>query len=334
MGRSQIPLVSDTPRWMLLRDQKPVVEHVVTDQAESFLWRLDDYPWERNVWNVHPEYEIHLVRNASGIALVGDHIERFEPGYLAIVGSYLPHDWVTPTLPGELIEGRDIVLQFDPDRVRRAAVLLPECAELGPFLALARRGLAFHGEARRSGAQDLELMGSMRGLERLALFLRLLHRMAVSDEYRVLSSPGFAPNLDGQAQDAIQQALAYLLKNFTGDVRLPDLSRLLGMSDWAFSRFFRKNTGNTFTDYVATLRTGLACKLLAETNLPVTSICFEVGYTNVSNFNRIFRTHRGMTPSAYRRLAGQRMTKRRDPANEGLPQSSMQESIGSSLGRG
>ena len=60
---------------MTLREQvssrAPVVEHIVTDVRESFLWRLDNYPWERNVWNVHPEYEIHLVRKCDGVALVG-----------------------------------------------------------------------------------------------------------------------------------------------------------------------------------------------------------------------------------------------------------------------
>ena len=83
----------------------PVFERVVTGHDETFLWRCDDYPWERNVWNVHPEVEIHLVRHASGVALIGDHIGAFEPGHLAMVGGGLPHDWVTPTQGGEVIRG-------------------------------------------------------------------------------------------------------------------------------------------------------------------------------------------------------------------------------------
>ncbi len=81
------------------------------------------------------------------------------------------------------------------------------------------------------------------------------------------------------------------------------------MSEWACSRFFKKNSGNSFTDYVAQLRVGHACKLLSETDLPVTDICFEVGYGNVSNFNRVFRLQRGLTPSAYRRLARNRVSR-------------------------
>ena len=106
----------------------PAFEHIVTEASDSFLWRLDDYPWERNVWNFHPEYEIHLLRKSSGVVLVGDHIGEFGPGYLTIVGGGLPHDWVTAVQPGELIEGRDIVLQFDAQRLRGSAV--PQWARL------------------------------------------------------------------------------------------------------------------------------------------------------------------------------------------------------------
>ncbi len=285
----------------------PVLEHIVTDATESFVWRCDDYPWERNVWNAHHEYEIHLVRNTAGVALVGDHIEPFEPGYLAIVGSGLPHDWVTATAPGEVIRERDIVLQFDPDRVRKAAALFPEIAGIDPFLAEAQRGMAFQGETRRTGAALLEAMGDVRGLERLVLFLRLLQVLA-SGDYKVLSSSGFVPKMDEAAQTNIHSALSYILANFTHDIHLPDLAGRLGMSDWAFSRFFKKNTGNTFTDYVTMLRLDYACKLLAGSDMPVAEVCFEIGYVNVSNFNRVFRSHRGIQPSAYRRLARQRST--------------------------
>lgn len=287
----------------------PVREHIVTESTETFLWRCDDYPWERNVWNVHPEYEIHLVRNAAGVAMIGDHIEPFECGYLAIVGSGLPHDWVTATAPGEIIRGRDIVLQFDPDRVREAAALFPEIGELGPFLTNALRGLAFQGETRRRGADLLEAMRQVSGLGRLMLFFQLLQVLSTG-EYRTLSSRDFAPEAGDAALTTIQSAWTYILANFKRDIHLPDLAKRFGMSEWAFSRFFRKHSGNNFTDYVTTLRLGYACKLLADSDMPVTDICFEIGYANVSNFNRTFRKRRGMTPVAYRRLAKQRVTHR------------------------
>lgn len=289
----------------------PVYERVVTGEAETFLWRCDDYPWERNVWNVHPEIEIHLVRRASGVALVGDHIGAFEPGHLALVGGGLPHDWVTPTRPGEVIRGRDIVVQFLPGRLRAAAALLPEMAEIDRLLTESARGLAFYGETRRRGADLMEAMESAAGLDRLALFLRLLRTLASGEERRFLSSDGFTPSTDHRALDAAAAASGFIVENFRTDIRLGDLACHLGMSEWACSRFLKKTCGNSFTDMLAQLRIGHACKLLSETDLPVTDVCFEIGYGNVSNFNRVFRLQRGLTPSAYRRLARNR---RRAPA--------------------
>ncbi len=166
-------------------------------------WRCDDYPWERNVWNVHPEYEIHLIRNASGIALVGDHIEPFEPGYLAIVGSGLPHDWVTATAPGEVIRGRDIVLQFDRERLRRRRrSCFPELAR--PRAVPRRwRCAGSPSTARPAGSAPsmLEAMRDVSGIERLTLFLRLLGLMAARGEYKVLSSANFTPDTDDASHE-------------------------------------------------------------------------------------------------------------------------------------
>ena len=117
----------------------------------------------------------------------------------------------------------------------------------------------------------------------------------------------------------LQSARTYILANFTEDMRLPELARRFGMSEWAFSRFFKKNSGNSFSDYVTTLRLGYACKLLADSEMPVAEICFEIGYANVSNFNRAFRSRRGMTPLSYRRLARQRLTQRSGERAHALP---------------
>ena len=68
-------------------------------------------------------------------------------------------------------------------------------------------------------------------------------------------------------------------------------------------RFFRRATGNTFTDFVNRVRINRACQLLMETDRYVTDICYEVGFNNVANFNRRFLEIKGMTPTEFRRQA-------------------------------
>ncbi len=284
----------------------PTYEHIVTNVNETFLWRVDDYPWERNVWNYHPEIEIHLLPNSSGMAFVGDHIGEFHPGYLTVVGPNLPHDWVTATEPGEILQGRDVIIQFDPERIRSISGMVPEVAQLDAFFVRSERGLVFHGATRARATEIIEAMGATGGFSRLSLFVQLLDVLSSSDEFEILSSPEFAPKLDAETLDVLQRSLIYIFEHLATDLHLGEVAALAGMSESAFSRFFKKNTGNSFTDHVNTLRIWQACKLLAETDLPITEICFEVGYLNISNFNRTFLRHHKMTPSSYRKLARQR----------------------------
>jgi len=281
----------------------PVFEPIVPPRSETFVWRCDDYPLPWSVWNNHPECEIHLIRNTEGTCYVGDYIGPFTSGDLYLVGRDLPHNWVTPLPPGEIAEQRDVVIQFDQERLFRAAEALPELNRLMHLLHLAQRGLSFHGQTRRNGAALVEAIGTAAGLDRLSLFFELLHLLSTTEEHRVLSSDGFAPNLDAKANQILRDVLQHLAAHLDDDIRLSDMAAIAGMTESSFSRFFKKNTGNTFTRHLSELRTSKACHLLASTDKAVTEICHDVGYFNISNFNRAFRDVRGMTPSQYRHLA-------------------------------
>ena len=239
---------------------------------------------------------------SEGTAFVGDYIGPFQPGNLVLVGPNLPHHWESDRRPGEVVRERDVALHFDPSVVQRAPQTFPEMAEIEPVVKDSLRGLEFHGETARRGAVLLERIGVDTGVRRLLCFLDLLHLLARSREREALASVGYLPNLDREAPPVIQKIMQYILANMDGHLRMAEAARLVGMSEPTFCRFFKRNTGNNFVGYVRKLRIGAACKLLVESSLPVTDICYEVGYQNVSNFNRHFRTEKGVTPSRYRRL--------------------------------
>jgi AraC-like DNA-binding protein len=282
--------------------RSPDLERIVMDPTESFHWNAHDFPCDIARWNYHPECEVHLIRRSEGTAFVGDHIGPFQPGNLVLVGPNLPHHWESDRRPGEVVHLREVALHFDPGLVHRAAQTFPELAEVEPLMKDAARGLQFHGETARRGADLLERIGVETGVQRLLRFVDLLHLLARSGDREALASVGYLPNLDREAPPLVRKVMQYILANVGGQVRMAEAARLTGMSEPTFCRFFKRNTGNNFVGYVRKLRIGSACKLLVESSLPVTDICYEVGYQNVSNFNRHFRTEKGVTPSGYRKL--------------------------------
>lgn len=254
-------------------------------------------------WNYHPEYEVHLIRFGTGRYIVGDRIDVFSAGQLVLVGSNLPHHWISDLEPGETIPDRDVVFQFHPKWISRCCDVLPELSDLEPLLTKSARGVEFTRQTAVEGAYELELIGTTAGAERLQHIFGLLGILAraPSTEHQTLAKAWLPPLDDHYAADIIDRAFSYIFDNLVGEVRLSAAADLIGMSESAFSKYFKRVTGQTFSDTVRKLRLAHAGKLLKETNLPVSSIYQRVGYTNLSNFNRQFRAHYGLTPREFRR---------------------------------
>ena len=279
------------------------LEVIFTEPQHSFRWYEHDYPYPLARWNHHPQFEIHLIRHGSGRLFAGDYIGHFNAGHLALIGPGLPHDWISDLAPGEQIVGRDVVLQFDGESLLKLRETLPELDELQGLFSRARQGIEFSGATQRQAIEMLEEIGRSNGLKRLALFVSLLQTLneAGAVESRTLASQQYAPMLDSLTTERMAQVFDYILKDLNEELRMSVIARQLEMSEPAFSRFFKRTTGHTFVDLTRKLRIQRACRLLLQSRLSVSDICFEVGYANLSNFNRHFRHEMAETPSEYRK---------------------------------
>lgn len=79
------------------------------------------------------------------------------------------------------------------------------------------------------------------------------------------------------------------------------VSKRFRLSESHFSRIFRRGTGNSFTDFLIRVRVSRACQLLMQSDENIATICYDVGFNNVANFNRRFLDVKGTTPSAFRK---------------------------------
>jgi AraC-like DNA-binding protein len=256
-------------------------------------------------WHYHDEYELHLIVATSGKAFVGDWIGQFQPGHLVLTGPRLPHNWISMGLPDGGVAVRDQVIQFPHDPLAQAATQLPELAEVLPLLERARHGIEFFGLSD-SAAAHFQRIKAARGLRRMAEFLAFLGDLARCTDYRLLSAVQLQGSDDDHSADSINAVVNRITDDVANAPGQAEVAAELGMSESRFSRFFRKATGNTFTDFVNRVRVHRACQLLMESDRLVTHICYEVGFNNVANFNRRFLEVKGMTPTEFRRQADHR----------------------------
>lgn len=284
---------------------QPALEVIVPDLDATGRWHEHDYPHPLARWHMHPEVEIHLIRASRGLALIGDYVGAFEPGHLALVGSGLPHNWISDLAAGETVRGRDVVLQLDPQLVTELARQAPEFRQVQQLFRAADRGIEFTGATARAAADALELMGHCQGLARLQSLVGLLSLLASAPEAdrHTLASRPAGVGLNPREQARIDAVFAYVADRIDQPIRMTEVAEHVGMASTAFSRFFRKAAGRGFSATLRRLRIVRACQLLAEHETSVVEIAYAVGYQNLSNFNRQFRAETGTTPRMYRRIS-------------------------------
>lgn len=98
----------------------------------------------------------------------------------------------------------------------------------------------------------------------------------------------------------LRKVTEYLETHLDEDVPLARLAEEVGMSEFYFSRLFKKTTGFLPSHYLIRLRIASARRLLRETSKSMIEIGLQVGYSSPSHFAHIFRREVGVTPSQYR----------------------------------
>ncbi|MED5619668.1 AraC family transcriptional regulator [Ideonella sp. BN130291] len=272
-------------------------------ESGGFLRCLDHgFPNPLVRWHYHDEYELHLIVATSGKVFVGDYIGHFSPGHLVLTGPRLPHNWISTDAPPEGVALRDRVVQFAHEPLEQAAQHITELREVLPLLERARHGIEFFGLSDLAYSR-MEHIRASRGLARLAAFCEFLTLLARSSDYRLLSSVQLQSFDDDESLAQINAVVSYVSEHCAEPLSMAEVCRRFHMTESRFSRFFRRATGNTFTDFVNRMRISKACELLMQTDRYVTNICYDVGFNNVANFNRRFLEIKGMTPTDFRRQA-------------------------------
>jgi len=291
---------------------KLVFEKLTVSPDEGFAVKVIRGASFQCPWHFHPECELSLILESGGYRMVGDNITPLEPGDLVLVGANLPHIFQNDEhIPGAK-QVHSILVQFEESFLGPALLELPALLPLRRLLKRAALGIHVTGRTRQRAAALMQQLPKQQGLRRLAGFLEILDCLAQSRQCHTIASPGFEPALHAADQQRVSQVCEFINQRLGHSIRLSEAARLVHLSEGAFSRFFRAHLRRTFPEFVNELRVGRACRLLAESDMPITEIALACGYTNLSNFNRQFVRLKRRTPREYRR--------RVQPATAGLRQ--------------
>ncbi|GGA03998.1 hypothetical protein GCM10008018_57420 [Paenibacillus marchantiophytorum] len=99
----------------------------------------------------------------------------------------------------------------------------------------------------------------------------------------------------------IEMVKTYIKENLTAEITREDIAAFVHLNPAYLSRFFKKETGETLTDFITFERMKMARDLLTGTDATISQIAVSLGYTHFSHFSKMFKRTYQMTPHELRK---------------------------------
>ena len=189
--------------------------------------------------------------------------------FLGLEGSETYHRFMEPVLYAKDIE--TIVLRKNDTTMEKLLTKLRVCAEK---------------TVSNSNIYSLNLIADL-----LLLWEELLHQISIIDSSRIKKNT---------TNKRLQDILRYLQENYKKKITLKDIAQYRNLSQSECSRFFKKVTKESLFEYLLKFRIEKSIELLKNTDLTITEIAYETGFTSQSYYDQRFRKIKGISPLKYR----------------------------------
>ena len=269
-------------------------------KQEAFRLQFDRGSYFYDQLHQHSEIQIMLIEEGEGTLIAGDYVGRFAAGDLFVIGSGQPHVFRSDKeyfLPKRKLKSQAISIYFNESYLGNTFWQLEELKSIKKFLQKTSRGIQFAGKAKELAVSVIHQMKQAKGVDKLMLFLSLVKRLseARGKFLAVLPSGNFKAE-EGKRMNAILQ---FTFRESHRKIYLEEVADVANLSVEAFCRYFKSHTRKTYTAFLNEFRVSHACQMLIAKDLSIQDISFRSGFSNLSNFNRIFKRVTGKRPSMY-----------------------------------
>lgn len=278
---------------------KPTLLDLGSTKLNPIHIKIVDVPYLDTPFHFHPYCELVLILKGDGQRVVGDHIADYSPNDLVLVGPNLPHIWRSHS-SDTTNNTFAIVIYFQPsffDKIVDETMRI----KIDTLFAKASRGLQAHGRLLSDLRSEMVAISKLDGFALTHKFIDIIEMLLKSENYTFLSSSGYQKILTSKDALRIDRIYRYMMDNFRRPITLEEVADISNLTPTSFCRFFKQCTQKSFSRFVNEMRISHACRLIGNRNLSINQICTESGFQNITNFNRFFKLHTGVSPREYRK---------------------------------
>ncbi|NMB71933.1 MAG: AraC family transcriptional regulator [Bacteroidales bacterium] len=277
---------------------KPLFEKVLLPSS-PFIIKEEHFERFDIQWHIHPEFELSYIFQGAGTLNIGDYSSEIGKHELLLLGPNLPHSWYGVQNIKPAFKAKQIVIQFPYDFLGKDFFQNQALAKIKELLSNSFRGIRFYDPQIQRIAVRIRRMLHMPDFERTIELLNILNILAQSKHCSTLSSIGYSNHLNEHESARLNSIYKFILYHFRMNIGLKAVSEFANMTPQAFSKYFKERTRKNFITFLNEVKIGYACRLINEKKMNISQICYECGYTNLSNFNRQFKRIMQQTPTQY-----------------------------------
>ncbi len=280
---------------------KPAFEQITGAANTSFLWRRFAQARFDAPFHFHPEIELTHILKGRGKRMVGRQVSDFVEGDLVLLGSNLPHTWISAETDNGTLAAEQVVIQFKKSFLGNEFWEIPEMTLVNNLLEKAKFGIKVFGETKNRVSEKMNQKPEPSPSRKLIQLIDILLIIAESDECEMIDFHFMEYPPTTQETERFRMVYAYLSENYRSEVALETIAAVANLTPTSFCRFFKKIARQTFVEALTRFRANHAANLLSMTDKPVAEICFESGFNNISYFNKAFKASFGQSPLAFRK---------------------------------
>ena len=281
-----------------------ILQTEITPAHNSYITVIErDDQYFKSPFHFHPEIELVYIRESYGKRVIGDKIEPFCAGDLVLVGSNLPHVWLSDEYFHQETakeRAKSVVLYFNKEIFGEGFYNLREVEKINTLFRNAQRGLKITGATHDTIIAIIEKLVSKTGFERVLGLLEILHVLSIAGDLEFINSDTYSGVVYNKDSDRLADVFKYINTSFGSDITLNDVAKKANLTPQSFCRLFKKRMDKHFMEYLNEVRISHACRYLMDTDCSISEIAYMSGFKTVSNFNKVFKENTGYCPTSYR----------------------------------
>jgi len=281
---------------------KIVPFQIPKNAEEAIRVQVDDMPHLYNHLHQHPEIQLTVIKESHGTLIAGDYVGPFHAGDVFVIGGNQPHVFRNEeNFFKKRSRALAITIFFDETTLGENFWQLEEMKSLQQFLKNSSGGFRITGKKKKLLAEKINSIATVAGIDRLIIFLEILKELSSRKEMQPLSKPIIQRNIKTYDGSRLNKVIEFTFKEFQRTITLKEVSTLANLTPEAFCKYFKTRTRKTYINFLNEIRINHACRLLTE-DRTIADICYDSGFTNLSNFNRIFKKIRQVSPNEWRKI--------------------------------